>query len=624
MNYISSFLSQLKKLKIGKIEIIFLLLNIILLIRYKIGNNHLRMAIASGDDNPITFAMKTISKNDFKNDAYLNYIQTFQEKGILNWFGVLLKLVNTNSQTIWNLFLITQIILMFAGVRYFILKLNGSRNAVVLCWTLVTALQPYYWNLNSFSALDDQPYAFWMVIPLLMFLFGKFLDNTIWKANFLLIIIYLIHPAMGIVTFLFVMVLSQKNQYAKNIKSLAPATLFIFVFSTLIFLLTYKNSIHLPPYLIETVKSNLHLTTPFPDKTNNREYTLILWALTLSSYFFIVKSSVGKKSRTLQIFAHKFAAYLFLWSTIQYLSLKFGIFPALPLMGTRLTAVLALIFLCTLTVTVVDQKKMLPNLVILFFIFIPNPIFVLLYLALQRKIKILQIPILFLGAVGFVSTLYPSRFNAPLLSNFLEVSQFNIGSYLFSSARISPIPFLLTFLLGVIYLTLSETPTKKRITFSNFAFMFFTGSLSVMTMLGFQYQYQFSFNNNTWRVEEVRDFADAQGWASSNTGRDSVFLVFPNEGFVPWRTLSERSAVTNELIQSPYGYTRKASEWNSLLMNKSRDTSSFTLTSQNFCNFISISNVRYFVEHHNMSKFSEFGSKVFENDSVTIYRANCD
>ena len=143
-------------------------------------------------------------------------------------------------------------------------------------------------------------------------------------------------------------------------------------------------------------------------------------------------------------------------------------------------------------------------------------------------------------------------------------------------------------------------------------------------MLGFQYQYQFSFNNNTWRVEEVRDFADAQSWASSNTSQDSVFLVFPNQGYVPWRTLSERSAVTNELIQSPYGYTREASEWNSLISNITWDTSGFKLTSQNFCNFISLSNVKYFVEHRNKSKFSEFGSKVFGNNSVTIYRANCD
>ncbi len=624
MNYRSLISSQVKKLKNGKIEIIFLFLNFILLIRYKIGSSNIRMAIASGDDNPLTFAMKTISKNNFKSDAYLNYIHTFQEKGILNWIGVLLKLINTNSQTIWNLFLMTQIILMFAGVRFFILKLNGSRKSVILCWTLVTALQPYYWNLNSFSALDDQPYAFWVAIPLLMFLFGKFLDNTIWKANFLFITIYLIHPAMGIVTLLFVIILSQKNQYTKNIKSLAPAALFIFAFSALIFLLTYQNSIHLPPYLFEAVKSNLHLTTPFPDKTNNRGYTFILWSLTLSSYFFIVNSSVGKKNKTLQIFAHKFVGYVFLWSVIQYLSLKFGIFPALPLMGTRLTAVLALIFLCTLSVNIVDQKKIFPNLCILFFIFIPNPVFVLLYLALQRKMKFLQIPILILAAACFFSTLYPRQFTLPFLLGFLDVSQFNIGSYLFSSARIFPIPFLLTLLLGAIYLTFSEASAKKRILFSNFAFMFFVASLSAMTMLGFQYQYQFSFNNNTWRVDEVRDFADAQSWASSNTSQDSVFLVFPNQGYVPWRTLSERSAVTNELIQSPYGYTREASEWNSLIRNKIWDTSGFKLTSQNFCNFISISNIKYFVEHRNKSKFSEFGSKVFGNNSVTIYRANCD
>lgn len=624
MKYGKYFLSQVKRLENAKIETIFFLVNFILLIRYKIGSNYLRMAIASGDDNPITFAMNTLNKQDFAFDSYLNYIKTFQEKGILNWLGVLLKLLDINSQIIWNLFLVAQIILLFAGIRFFILRLNGNRKSVILCWSLVTALQPYYWNLNSFSALDDQPYTFWVVIPLLMFLFGKFLDNTIWRANCLIIAIFLIHPAMGIVTLLFVIFLSQKQLFIKNIKSLAPAIIFILVFSMIIFMFTYQNSIRPSGYLFETLKSNFHLTTPFPDRTNDLGYTIVLWGLTTSSYLFVVKSSVGKKNRTLQIFAHRFIGYTLIWSAIQYLSLKFGIFPALPLMGTRLTAVFVLIFFCTLSVNIVSQKKILQNLFILFFIFIPSPLFILLYLTLQRKTKFLQIPILVLATAGFFSTLYLQRLTIPFMFDFLNVSQFNIGSYLFSAARIFPIPFLITFLLGALYLTVSGDFTRNKITFSNIAFMLFVVSVSIITKLGFQYQYQFSFNNNTWHIEEVREFADAQIWASNNTSRDSVFLVFPNQGFVPWRTLSERSAVTNELIQSPYGYTREVSEWNSLIRNENWDTANSKLTSQNICNFISKTNVNYIVERNNKSNFSEFGIKVFGNSSVTIYRAKCD
>jgi hypothetical protein len=118
--------------------------------------------------------------------------------------------------------------------------------------------------------------------------------------------------------------------------------------------------------------------------------------------------------------------------------------------------------------------------------------------------------------------------------------------------------------------------------------------------------------------------ADAQKWAAMNTAKDSVFFVTPNSGYTPWRTLSERSAVTNELVISPYGYTQQTDEWNSMLKSEFWNSVDFRLNKQNFCDFISRSKSNYFVEYRQSSDFSLFGDEVFSNESVIIHRTRCD
>jgi hypothetical protein len=272
----------------------------------------------------------------------------------------------------------------------------------------------------------------------------------------------------------------------------------------------------------------------------------------------------------------------------------------------------------------VDHKTKLHDFYSIFFIFVPNPIYILLSLGFTKKFRFLQKILLSIFAITFILTLFPYSGTFPLMQKILDIADFSTASYLMSSSRVYPVLFIVSLIAGLMLLISSLDTAKKQSLILKGSYPLFLASLSAMTMLGYQYQFQFSFNNNIWSVKNVHDMADAQKWAAMNTAKDSVFFVTPNSGYTPWRTLSERSAVTNELVISPYGYTQQADEWNSMLKSEFWNSVDFRLNKQNFCDFISRSKSNYFVEYRQSSDFSLFGDEVFSNESVIIHRTRCD
>lgn len=634
--------------KVWDITWILLIAMITLLI--KIGNPNLRMATASSDDNPISIGNYLMHPDNYKNDIYAQYIGDFGSHSIYNLSAYLALKLTVPSVVVWEFLVICQVILILVAMNMLLKMFQVDFKFRPQFLLFVMIYQPYFWNLGGIG-LDLQPYAFTLAIPISIFVLMAIMKERYLLCGSLVFLTTLLHPTFGAIVLMFCLIfILLKMKSVRIIKQAVYLTPSLLLIVTQLVLFTGRNT-QLPKEWQNYIYDNGHLNFYNPLKSFSGNLTIIYWiyiiSLSLISYY-ICKSN---KSSNGMIALKSLVATSVFGLILNQFALTFHISAIANLLGVRLTSTLVL-FSLVILFSQLTQLKLFDRdektVVKLFYIF-PHPLFLIQFIALYLFKK--RWIVLVIYASGLILTYglivrFTQSIDLPFSSQFvfvqkfIDVSTLNIGTSLVSTILIHDSAKILFvgILLAICIAWIDKLPfdlelvRRKR---TNMSVLNLMKNDQVYTLLattlfvfcaifGFKYAYQFSFNSNVWSLKQVYDLSNAQKWANTETPVDSSFIVAPNDPFVPWRTLSNRSTIPLGKVIGAYGYYPYMSKFNlDLTRFFAKYPDKMEMSPERLCEFREIFGGDYVVESTDNPRFTQSTEVKFTNDSWIIGKINC-
>jgi len=631
-------------------DFLWILLISFITLHYKIGNAQLRMATASSDDNPISIGNYLSAPSNYSKDIYLQYVADYGGHSIYNLFPFLLMRFGLSGEFIWNFLVLLQVAMLYLSITFLLryLKIKFTFRPQFILF--VALYQPYFWNLGGVG-IDLQPYAFTLAIPISLIVLVLLLSEKIKSSYALIFVLSLIHPTYAI----FIMLLALCYELLR--KPLAVVLKrFYLVFPT-VFLIVYQGfvfrerSLQIPDKWRDFIWANGHLNFYNPWKSFSGNLTAIYWFyilfLSLATYLVLRKSSSSN--------LHKMLLCLMSISVfgilLNFIAMTFEINLIANLLGARITSLLALFSLAVIYQTYTNKKSVdrMEGLYFRLFYIFPHPIFLAQLVAsklFKRKSLtfIIFLPSIILGYGLLVrferAKTLPFSDNFQLVQKFVDISTLNIGSALVSTILLNKfVRILFGLLMATLVLSLINPRflelklfIRGRATLSLFKLtksrVFYTTLTSVLmavsAVFGFSYAYQFSFNSNTWTLNQVKDLRDAQLWAKSNTSADAAFIVNPNKPFLPWRTLSDRTAIPLGKVIGAYGYYDYMDRFNVKLTNYfNKFPEAQSLSADRLCEFTNEFGGDYLVDSVNSRDFLRIVNIEYKNATYYLGKISC-
>jgi hypothetical protein len=617
---------------------------------YKIGETQLRMATASSDDNPVSIANYLSAPFNYSKDVYLQYVADYGSHSVYNLFPYQLMRFGLSGETIWNFLVALQVVLLYLSItfllRYLKIKFMFRPQFVLF----VALYQPYFWNLGGVG-IDLQPYAFTLAIPISVIILVLVLSEKVKSTYIMIFILSLIHPTYAI----FIMLLALCYELpGKPFAALLKRFYLVFPTVSLILYQGFvfrERSLQVPDVWRDFIWANGHLNFYNPWKSFSGNLTAIYWFyvlfLSLTCYLILKKSNIDKlRKMLLSLMAVSTFGVL-----LNFVAMTFEINLIANLLGARITSLLTLFSLAVIYQTYTNKKivdKMEGLYFRLFYVF-PHPVFLAQLVASKLFKKkyvslLIFLPSIILGYGLIVrferAKTLPFSDSFEIVQKFVDISTLNIGSALVSTILLNKFVRML-FVLLMVTLALSlinprffdvKLFFRRRATLSlsnlSKSRVFYTTLTSVLMTVsaafGFSYAYQFSFNSNTWSLNQVKDLRDAQLWAKSNTPPNAAFIVNPNKPFLPWRTLSDRTAIPLGKVIGAYGYYDYMDQFNVKLtnyFNKFPDAQS--LSASRLCEFINEFGGDYLVDSVNSGDFLKVVDVEYRNSTYYLGKITC-
>jgi hypothetical protein len=608
------------------------------------------MATASSDDNPISIGNYLMHPDNYKNDIYAQYIGDFGSHSIYNLSAYLALKLTVPSVVVWEFLVICQVILILVAMNMLLKMFQVDFKFRPQFLLFVMIYQPYFWNLGGIG-LDLQPYAFTLAIPISIFVLMAIMKERYLLCGSLVFLTTLLHPTFGAIVLMFCLIfILLKMKSVRIIKQAVYLTPSLLLIVTQLVLFTGRNT-QLPKEWQNYIYDNGHLNFYNPLKSFSGNLTIIYWiyiiSLSLISYY-ICKSN---KSSNGMIALKSLVATSVFGLILNQFALTFHISAIANLLGVRLTSTLVL-FSLVILFSQLTQLKLFDRdektVVKLFYIF-PHPLFLIQFIALYLFKK--RWIVLVIYASGLILTYglivrFTQSIDLPFSSQFvfvqkfIDVSTLNIGTSLVSTILIHDSAKILFvgILLAICIAWIDKLPfdlelvRRKR---TNMSVLNLMKNDQVYTLLattlfvfcaifGFKYAYQFSFNSNVWSLKQVYDLSNAQKWANTETPVDSSFIVAPNDPFVPWRTLSNRSTIPLGKVIGAYGYYPYMSKFNlDLTRFFAKYPDKMEMSPERLCEFREIFGGDYVVESTDNPRFTQSTEVKFTNDSWIIGKINC-
>lgn len=593
------------------------------------------MALSSSDDNPFNNIAPILHSKEYHLDALMNYNSKFSISSIFTLIPLFLVKIHLSIFFIWSMMVLAQTTLMFLAIKALSKSLIDSQIFILMNWTFLLLCKPYYLNLAGVSELDYQPYAFWIALSLGIFSLTNLIERKLSKLSAYCVLCYLFHPATGILLAIFLVIfifLHERLAFKKLCRNLVVIPLHAFC----VVVYNFHDNVKSPNYIMKILQENTHLNYWNPSSSSFGAFTIFLWLLVFSLGISVNYYAVDQKLKEAKQVFNLLGVFGIGAILIQALSTKINFLLVMSLVPARISVFYVLLgFAVVLAQIQLDiRERKLGSIFNLILVIYPSP-YLLLSLAagnhkdlkLRKVANYLRIVIIICGLVtisGYtIIHIYPF---APFWSKYyLDLTQFDLATPLRSSLVLYPVA-LLVFILIVYSLVRLICIQKMKWDIQQF-FSISAGVLAslVIISLGLQSQYQYSFQNNQFPVEKVKDLAQAQLWASTNTPNNSNFIVTPVRAFTPWRTLSQRPVVTPGYVAGLYGINKETNAFN-LKVTKFWQSHSGDFTSdENLCAFIHIFGGDYLVEDKS-KPYSLLSSRklVFSNNSYNIYNLNCE
>ena len=556
---------------------------------HRIGPISLRMATAAIDDNPILASQVMEYPSQYSYDIYSQIITDTQKNSLLTWVTYLLSHnFGVTYSWIWLVITVLQRALLYISISFIASQINRKKYFKHFAVIGVAATNPYFWNLGWFGSLDNQPYAMWSAMPLLLFA-HYFINKRSYKASYSAwLTAFFIHPSLAMLVST-ILIITYTTHKRRSIKDYSLKLFSISIIPILYFFLTLHfmpTQIEFSTELKEIAFTNPHLKFFNPITSTYPLLSLRIWLILIAISTIALTFLKQYQDRESFKLITRYVSVSLVFLAAHALFMKTQFMPGILLFGPRITVYLVVIlyiyFLKYIYELIISHSKTQKIEGAILYLF---PAVALLLLAsvncIMRnanfKIKkqvmyfinistICLFLILFLQKAIFV---LPNKWENHILLAKLFNSKLNIQNTGFVSYYVSGLGsmvnrehiwtfiFSFTLIVAVVY-----GSRKANSDFKAISFLFL---LVISLNNGLNYQKQWSYDGVP--IEKVQDFADMQVWSKNNTSEFSNFYLEGASPFSSWRTFSERPRVNPNINWTLYNYPDYAFKHNLYLQN---------------------------------------------------------
>jgi hypothetical protein len=609
----------------------------LLQLRYKIGDQRLRMALSSSDDNPFNNVQPILHRSAYQFDALMRSNAKFAILSFLTVLTLFCLKIGISSYFLWNIFVIGQILLLLLASKTLMETLHQKSYSVIGFWFFILACKPYYLNLAGMSALDDQVYAFWIATPFTLYAIAMMLRKHYHRMSLAAIFAFCIHPTTGLLLagYLLMNSVILDRRHLKKVSKL----LFLVPAAALgIYITNKENNVKVPEFILAQLKENFHLTFFEPSISQSPRFCIYVWLLVISIMIAVNFYAADAISNYVKKSYNVLFCFMMLLTGIQYIAVQHGVVSLMSLVPARISVVYIIFGLIIIFTKVFSdiEKGVTLSFINLILIVYPSPwiIACLGVEGLLRKTRLLPfVTILrfFFAVAGLITITGFNFLHVYAEQSFwgkylLDLTQFDIAATIRSSFSIHPLLLLTVFTFSTIFLINNlgkMIPGNKKmgiminVLMSSVLFL-------IVIIQGFIYQRQFTYENNIFTEQKVIDLAAAQEWSQINTPTASNFIVTPNGTFTPWRTLSERPVIQYGYVDGLYGYDSESNKYTLSIRKFWDESGSHELNKNNLCSFTKKFGGQYLVENSGSKLISSPSlERVYRNQNYIISKILC-